>query len=72
MRPARIVMQTRGQPPVTGPVLRGGKTGKGKHLAYPDPVDPYGDTTLDEQIAQLVEMADELGYEVVPPVISRG
>lgn len=62
-RPARIVMTTTGQPPHTGPVLRGGKTGKGRHLAYP--VDPCGDASPEEQIAQLEQRADELGYEVI-------
>ena len=63
LKPARIVMQTSGQPPVTGPVLRGGATGKGPHRAYPD--DPFGVLTLKEQIAQLERIADELGYQVV-------
>lgn len=63
MKPARIVMQTSGQPPVTGPVLRGGATGKGPHRAYP--VDPLGVLTTAEQIAQLEQRADELGYQVV-------
>ena len=67
MRPARIVIQMSGWRPL--PVLRGGETGKGPHLAYPD--DPYGTLTQEEMIEQLRHRATELEREIIWPVISR-
>lgn len=67
-KPARIVMTTSGFPPVTRPVLRGGATGNGPHRAYPT---PHAEATLDEMIAELRQRAEELGYEVVLPVLDK-
>lgn len=68
MRPARIVMQRCGWAGVR-PVLRGGETGKGPHLAYPD--DPYGTLTQEEMIDQLRQRAAELERKIIWPVITR-
>lgn len=68
MRPARIVMQPRGKA-APWPVLRGGITGKGPHLAYP--TDPLMELTQEEMIAQLRQRAAELEYEVIWPILTR-
>lgn len=62
-KPARIVINRHGRP-----VLRGGATGNGPHRAHPT---PHTDATLDEMIAELRQRAEELGYEVIWPVLDK-